>query len=66
MGSIENKDDLKTAISMEGKVKPNENTAKLKILMRQLSDQAPIMNGGSKGSLASRYTKIVFVVALYW
>jgi len=71
MGTNENtKDGLvgetdKVDDSMEGKPKPNENTVKLKQLMRQLSEQSPIMTGNS-GSLAKRYTRIVSVVALYW
>ena len=73
MGSTEqNNDDLvgtpaKTTIedSMEGKPKPNENTVKLKKLMRQLSESNPIMTGNST-SLAKRYTRILCVVALYW
>ena len=72
MGSTEqNNDDLvgtaKTTIedSMEGKPKPNENTVKLKKLMRQLSESNPIMTGNST-SLAKRYTRILSVVALYW
>jgi len=47
--------------TMEGK--PNQNTEKLKQLMRQLSDSQPKMQSGS---LAQRSTKIFFVVALYW
>ena len=47
------------------KIVPNENTKKLKVLMRQLSEQSPIMNGSSS-SLAKRYSKIFTVVALYW
>ena len=73
MGSNENiKDELvgtkeSTAIdeSMEGKPRPNENTVKLKQLMRQLSDSPAIMTGNSS-SLAKRYTRILSVVALYW
>jgi len=73
MGSNENtKDELvgtteSTTIdgSMEGKPKPNENTVKVKQLMRQLSEQSPIMTGNSN-SLAKRYTRILTVVALYW
>jgi len=73
MGSNENiKDELvgtkeSTAIdeSMEGKPRPNENTVKLKQLMRQLSDSPAIMTGNSS-SLAKRYTRILAVVALYW
>merc|ERR1712038_1531742 len=51
--------------SMEGKPRPNENTVKLKQLMRQLSDSPAIMTGNSS-SLAKRYTRILAVVALYW
>ena len=47
------------------KIVPNENTEKLKVLMRQLSEQSPIMNGSSN-TLAKRYTKIFLVVTLYW
>ena len=47
------------------KIVANENTEKLKVLMRQLSDSQPKMNGSSN-SLAKRYTKIAIVVALYW
>jgi len=73
MGSNENndKDELvgtetqSTEESMEGKPKPNENTVKLKQLMRQLSDSPAIMTGNSS-SLAKRYTRILSVVALYW
>ena len=73
MGSNEDiKDELVGATetntvdeSMEGKPKPNENTVKLKQLMRQLSEQSPIMTGNSN-SLAKRYTRILSVVALYW
>jgi hypothetical protein len=73
MGSNENndKDELvgtatqSTEESMEGKPKPNENTVKLKQLMRQLSDSPAIMTGNSS-SLAKRYTRILAVVALYW
>lgn len=46
-------------------IQPNENTKKLKALMRQLSEQSPTMNGSSN-SLARRYMKIFTVVALYW
>ena len=46
-------------------VKPNENTEKLKKLMRQLSEQSPKMSGNSN-SLTKRYTKIFVVVSLYW
>ena len=46
-------------------IQPNENTKKLKALMRQLSEQSPTMNGNGN-SLARRYTKIFTVVALYW
>ena len=51
--------------SMEAKPIPNENTVKLKQLMRQLSDSPAIMTGNSS-SLAKRYTTILSVVALYW
>ena len=65
--------------TMEGK--PNPNTEKLKKLMRQLSDTQPKMQPGSLAqryrkhnyiiikdntNSAFRYTKILFVVALYW
>lgn len=72
MGTNENiKDELvgettaKVDDSMEAKPIPNENTVKLKQLMRQLSDSPAIMTGNSS-SLAKRYTTILSVVALYW
>ena len=72
MGTNENiKDGLvcetsaKVDDSMEAKPIPNENTVKLKQLMRQLSDSPAIMTGNSS-SLAKRYTTILSVVALYW
>jgi hypothetical protein len=42
----------------------SETTKKLNVLMRQLSEQKPIMDGRS--TLTKRYTRIVCVVAIYW
>jgi len=67
MGSNEDQnDDLKAESMDKDKPRPNENTQKLKSLMRQLSEQSPIMNGSTRDSLAKRYTKILTVVAIYW
>ena len=42
----------------------DEQQKSLKKLMRQLSEQKPIMDG--RGSLMNRYVRIVCVVTLYW
>ena len=54
------------SMAADKKIVPNENTKKLKELMRQLSEESPIMTGPSANSLAQKYMKIFTVVATYW
>jgi len=54
------------SMAADKKIVPNENTKKLKELMRQLSNESPIMTGTSANSLAQKYMKIFTVVAIYW